>query len=177
MAEHRSAYLIKYVGLPLGDHEYDYDIGNSFFEGREGSIIKKATVKAKAVLRKGPTMQLDLKLEGIIWVECMRCLEEMTLTINVERTLLIRLVETVSLEEDDVDSISLPSNAHEIDMSIHLYDFLTLEVPYSPVHPDDENGIPGCNPEVLKYIASQKEADAENPANDRWAALRKLKMN
>ena len=54
----------------------------------------------------------------IIWVECMRCLEEMTLTIDVERTLLIRLVETVSLEEDDVDSISLPANAHEIDMPL-----------------------------------------------------------
>jgi len=177
VAEHRSAYLIKYTGLPLGDHEYDYEIGNSFFEGRASSIIKKAQVKAKAVLRKGPTMQLDLKLEGIIWVECMRCLEEMTLAVNVERSLLIRLVENVSAEEDDVDSISLPANAHEIDMAIHLYDFLTLEVPFSPVHPDNEQGIPECNPEVLKHIASQKEADKLNPANDRWAALRKLKMN
>ncbi len=161
----------------MGDHEYDYEIGNSFFEGREGSIIKKAQVKAKVILHKGPSMQLDLKLDGIIWVECMRCLEEMTLSIDVERSLLIRLVDVVSKEEDDVDSISLPANAHEIDMALHLYDFLTLEVPYSPVHPDNELGIPECNPEVLKHIASQKEADSQNPENDRWAALRNLKMN
>lgn len=177
MVENRSAYLIKFTGLPTGDHEFDYEIGDSFFEGREGSIIKKASVKAKVILHKGSTMQLDMQMEGVIRVECMRCLEEMPLEVNVERSLLIRKVDAVSTEEDDVDSISVPANAHDIDMSIHLYDFLTLEVPYSPVHPDDENGIPTCNPEALKYIASLKKSAEENPADDRWAALRKIKMN
>jgi uncharacterized protein len=177
VAEHRSAYLIKYTGLPVGDHEFDYEIGDTFFKNHEGSIIVKAAIKAGVILHKSSSsMHLTLKLNGTVWVECVKCLDEIALPVDVEKTLLVRLVEKVNVEDDDIDSISVSTHAHEIDMEPHLYDFLTLQVPYSPVHEDDEDGNPACNPEVLKYISQQPEDGSKSPS-ERWAALRKLKMN
>ena len=126
-------------------------------------------------------MELDLHLTGAVKVECGRCLEEFAMPIDVEKHLIVRMVESAKREDDDDDAIHIALSAHEIDLNDHLYDFLALEVPYIPVHADDENGMPECNPEVLKLIVSEK-AKAEvpktsAPENDRWEALRKLKMN
>jgi uncharacterized metal-binding protein YceD (DUF177 family) len=49
-------------------------------------------------------MQLDLDLDGIVSVECGRCLEEYSLPIDVQKHLLIRMVEKPSREDDDDDS-------------------------------------------------------------------------
>ena len=182
VAAHRSEYVIKFTGLPLGVHEYNFEIGDKFFEGVEESIISAANVKVLAVLHKGSgAMQLDLDLDGIVSVECGRCLEEYSLPIDVQKHLLIRMVEKPSREDDDDDSIHIGLSDHEIDLKEHLYDFLTLEVPYLPLHEDNEDGTPGCNPEVLKLITNRTEPSSEpkpeEPTNDRWEALRKLKMN
>ena len=46
-----------------------------------------------------------------------------------------------SSEYDDEDEIYITKKAIEIDLAHSLYDFLTLEIPYCPVHPEDENGV------------------------------------
>jgi uncharacterized metal-binding protein YceD (DUF177 family) len=182
VAEHHSEYVIKFTGIPVGEHEFSFHIGDSFFEHHPATIIRSADVDVKAILRKGSgAMELDLYLSGEVKVECGRCLEEFSMPIDVEKHLLVRMVESPKREDDDDDAIHIALSAHEIDLNDHLYDFLALEVPYIPVHPDDENGVPECNPEVLKLIISEKaktEAPEKGtPENDRWEALRKLKMN
>jgi len=91
------------------------------------------------------------------------------------------MVETPSEEEDDEDAIQVSKTAHDIDLSRALYDFLTLAVPYSPVHPDLENGSLGCDPEVLQHIhqggSIEEHPDGEAEGDDRWSILRKIKFN
>ncbi len=180
MAE--SPYLIRFVQLSLGEHEFEFRIDDSFFKDREGSIIKGASVVVKVILHKtSGAMHLDLNMIGEVSVDCVRCLEPFLLPVKIERSLLVRMLETPGKEEDDIDAIHIAKTAHEIDLKNHLYDFLTLEVPYSPVHPDLVDGSPGCNPDILKHITpgatkKGKKQDGQK-GDDRWAALRKIKLN
>jgi hypothetical protein len=119
-----------------------------------------------------------LKISGEIGVECVRCLEEFMLPINIENTLVVRQIENPNSEDDDDDSIHIQLNATELDLDVHLYDFIVLQVPYSPVHPDNADGVPNCNPEILKFLSKKEDITKEDePANDRWAILKNIKLN
>ncbi len=179
MAE--SPYLLRFIQLPAGTHEFSYRIDGTFFHERENSIIHNADIQADAVLTKGAgSMELTLSISGEVEVDCVRCLESFSMPIAIEKHLLVRMVDHPENEDDDDDAIHIAKNAHDIELSTTLYDFISLEVPYSPVHPDNEKGEAGCNPEVLKHLhkpADDVQPNEENSGDDRWAALRKIKLN
>ena len=63
MAE--SPYLIRFIQLPTGQHEYTFRIDDSFFKDREGTIIHGASIEVDVVLHKSSgAMQLELKMKG-----------------------------------------------------------------------------------------------------------------
>lgn len=134
-----------------------------------------------AVLHKGSgAMQLSLKMEGEVEVECVRCLESFKWPVLIEKTLVVRMVDHPENEDDDDDAIHIAKVAHDIELSNTLYDFVSLEVPYNPVHLPLEDGSDGCDPEVLKHLqqpGAAPEPEAGDATDDRWAALRKIKLN
>lgn len=177
-----SVYIIRFNHLAEGIHEYDFSIDDSFFAKREESIIKLAKVDVKVTLHKDSGgMHLDLSMIGDVAVDCVRCLEGFRMPVEIEKSLLVKMVDEVNEEYDDEDEIYISKKAIEIDLSHSLYDFLTLEIPYCPVHPEDENGVETCNPEVLKHIKKQEtkteEKDKENEGDARWSELKKIKLN
>src|SRR5204863_8114885 len=135
-----SAYTIKFSGLANGIHAFRFTIDGQFFSNPEESIINDAGIEAFVNLNKATTLQLEIRLTGEVLTDCARCLEPVKIPVNVEKHLLVRMVENPNPEDDDDDSIQVDSRAHEIDLEKVFYDYLTLEVPYSPVHPDLENG-------------------------------------
>jgi uncharacterized metal-binding protein YceD (DUF177 family) len=179
MAE--SPYLLRFVQLPAGTHEFTFRINGDFFRERGNAIIRDADIQVKATLLKGSgAMQLLLEIEGDAEVECVRCLEPFRLPVFIEKELVVRMVDHPENEDDDDDAIHVAKTAHEMELSNTFYDFICLEVPYSPVHPDQEDGSDGCNPEVVKHLQQPEkpnQSEAETPADDRWAALRKIKLN
>ena len=177
MAEHRSKYLVKFTGLPAGDHAYNFDIGNSFFEGKEDIGLGNVEISAGVILHKQTTMQLDLSLRGKVELTCVRCLETFYLPVEVEKTLLVRVVDHPSPEDDDDDTLSIAARDHEIDLAHDLYDFLVLQVPFHPAHPEDEHGNPTCNPEVIKHLEKQGLITNQDPKDPRWDALKNIKLN
>ena len=168
MTAKRSAYTIRFSGLGPGRYEYTFHIGEDFFADRPESIIQKAEAEAVVILHKASTNQIELRINGKIWVECVRCLEPFEMPVSVEKTMLIRQVDNPNPEEDDDDRIHISNAAHEIDARPLLYDYLTLQVPYRPVHED-----PPCDPELLKFLAS----DPDQEEKDTWNALRNIKLN
>lgn len=179
MTVQRPEYSVKFTGLPPGTHEFRFQIGQEFFRGRTESIIMNADIEAVVTLTKGGTMQLELKCFGWVEVECVRCLEPVRIPVDVEKNLLVRQVENPRPEDDDDDAIHIANHAHAIDLETVLYDYLTLQVPYSPVHPDQENGEPGCNPEILKFLRKEENTDekSDEKGSDTWEALKNIKLN
>ncbi|MEN9331216.1 MAG: hypothetical protein RLZZ94_306 [Bacteroidota bacterium] len=177
MATHNKDLIVKFISLPAGIHEFNFHIGDEFFEQYPNSLIHKANVEVDVVLHKSTTMELDIEINGEVEVECGRCLENFTMPVNAHQHLLIRMVESPNSEDDDIDTIHIANSASELVLNNHIYDFVTLEVPYSPTHPDI-NDEPGCVNEALDSLSeNETEESKEEVKDERWSALKDIKLN
>jgi uncharacterized protein len=120
-------------------------------------------------------VRLDLVLErvpdGIVargelharWeAECSTCLRELAADLDVG---VGELFEPHPLDDD-----TYPVEGHEIDLEQLVRDALVLELPLAPAC-DDAACAPATSPEVLVGAA-----DADAPADPRWAALSELDL-
>lgn len=170
-------YRINFQGLSEGLHEFEFDVDNLFFDSIEYSEIKKGNLKVKVLLNKKSTfLELDFQIEGIIELNCDRCLDEYNQPINYNGKLFVKFSES----EDDLaeNIISLLPSEYEFDISHYIYESINLSIPLKRVHPDDENDDVTCNPEMLErlnyYII---EDPTDKDIDPRWEKLRNLKAN
>jgi uncharacterized protein len=174
---HLSKYRIVHKGLSEGLHEFEFDLDSLFFESIEYSDIKNGNLKAKVLLNKKSTfLELDFQIDGIIELNCDRCLDEYNQPINYNGKLFVKFSE----KEDDLaeNVICLLSSEFEFDISHYIYESINLSIPLKRVHPDDENGDVACNPEMLKEINKYKtDKPADENIDPRWENLRNLKAN
>jgi uncharacterized metal-binding protein YceD (DUF177 family) len=96
-------------------------------------------------------MELGITLSGEMQVQCDRCLEYFGLPVDYTGHLVVRFSETE--KEPDEEVVYLHPDAFEIDLKHYLYECLSLNIPIRKVHPDLENGDPGCDPEMLKKLS------------------------
>ena len=67
-----------------------------------------------------------------------------------------------------------------INLAPWMYEYVVVAMPMQCVHPDDEEGNPTCDPEMLKYLVDEDEAQSEEdePINDpRWDILKEINNN
>lgn len=163
-------FSIPFAGLARGVHQFEFEIDDKFFEAFENSVIEKAAVHVDLELIKEDNMlTLTFRFNGRITHECDRCLEEFDLPVNETRIMLVKFGDPAKGDSDEVVVIS-PGD-HHLNVAPHLYDYLTLMLPIRIVHPDKEDGEPGCNPEFLSKIQSPAAVEEPDP---RWAALKNL---
>ena len=166
-------YSIPFASLATGNHHYEYEVSDQFFESFENSVIQKADVKILLDLLKAETLlTLSFQFKGSIHTTCDRCLEAFDLPVNTTKILLVKFGEPGVGETDDVIVISYGD--HQLNIAPHIYDFLSLEVPIRVVHPDEKNGEPGCNPEFLARLKVENDNKDSDKGDPRWEALKKL---
>jgi uncharacterized metal-binding protein YceD (DUF177 family) len=92
--------------------------------------------------------------------------------ISNEQTLFVKMGETPGEVEDDV--LMIGRDDHEIEVGQYLYEFIILALPYQRVHPDDPEGNPACNPEMLNRLNAHRarESDDKEETDPRWDALK-----
>ena len=71
---------------------------------------------------------------------------------------------------DDEQVVILPEEAHELDLTPWMYEFVAVRLPMQHTHPDGE-----CDPEMVKYIAEEEQKHDDDYVDPRWEALKKLK--
>lgn len=189
-------YIIPFIGLKLGFHEYQYDISDTFFEEREYSIIHKGNVNVNLVLEKKETMLIgEFVINGNVFTDCDRCNDPIEVPVKGN----YRLIFKFGLEpSDDETLIVLHPDSYELDIRDNLYELITVSLPIRMVHADGE-----CNEEMIellnKYTVQREESDDEDqddwdddddwddeeeddddgeddfdPKDPRWATLRNL---
>lgn len=169
-------YSIPFAGLAKGDHQFEFEIDDKFFESFENSVIHKAQVHVELDFNKAETLlTLSFRMTGTITQTCDRCLEEFDIPVNINQILLVRFGIPGVGETDDI--IVIAHSDHHINVAQHIYDYLSLQVPMRVVHPDDENGNPGCNPEFLARLKTDTEESEEHPGDPRWEILKNLGLN
>jgi len=144
-------YTISISGLKEGQHTFDFEIGNEFFEEFEESEIKEGSLKAYIEMEKRSShLTLLVRISGTVMICCDRCLEMFARPLQCENRLLVKPGKSIS--DDDPDIISLSSDENELDLRQNFYEYIHLALPIKRVHPDDKNGNSTCNPEMLKKL-------------------------
>jgi uncharacterized metal-binding protein YceD (DUF177 family) len=164
-------FNIPFIGMANKIHQLEFSVDGSFFDCFEDAPISKCAVDVKIDFDKRENFfHLKFYIDGSVNVECDRCSEPFDLGIFGDYELFVKFGnETIEDSEDDVIFIS--KNDDHVDLSKSVYDYILLSIPLKCVHPDNEDGEPGCNKEVLEKLYKKEEQTVD----PRWAALEKLK--
>ena len=169
----RGLYAVRISGLGDGNHDFSFDLDRQFFVLFEQSEIDNGNVHTEVSLeKKQGLLSLHFKLEGEVEVMCDRCLQDFMIEVSTTQTIFVKMGDTPGEVEDDV--LIIGRDDHEIEVDQYLYEFIMLALPYQKIHPEDSDGNPTCNPEMLKKLDAHrtKEPDKEEKIDPRWDALK-----
>ena len=177
--EKRDEYKIRIAGVEIGTYSYSMICDKAFFELSEISEVEDGLLNLQIEMDKSEKM-LDLKFHfaGEVVAPCDRCLDPVTIPMDFDEQLIVNLVPEVEEDfENDENIWMVDENIYELDLFHFIYETIRLALPHRIVHPDDENGNSTCNPEVLKKLESLSQTEKPQEIDERWAALKDLKLD
>ncbi len=174
MKKSRQKYSIKFAGLPLGEHEFDFHIDESLIKVyNEDTDIEKVEVE---VLIKGERIEsalhLNIVLQGFVHLPCDRCLDTCEVEIFDEQMLIYTTEAMGKKDQDNIIQISPDTDFIELDDL--LYDFITLAIPPRNVHDDEDIENSKCNREILEIMENMR---ASGNKSQLWEQLSKHKFD
>lgn len=169
-------FLIPFIGLKLGKHQFDYQIDKTFFDRFEYDDFEACDVKTTVVLEKKSTMlELHFKHKGTVHVPCDVTGELFDLPIKGKIDLVVQFGDAFN-DENEVLLI-LPHGEHQIDVSQYIYEMIVLSIPLKRVHPGVKDGtlqseaIEKLNELAVKEVKEETNKEETDP---RWDQLKKL---
>ena len=185
-------YKVELKNLSPGVHEYEYFLENKFFVDIDGDEVQKGKVKVNlTVKRTSMVFDMNFQLEGIVYVPCDRCLDDMELPVSTQNKLVVKFGKEYAEESEEI--VIIPEEEGEINLAWFIYEFIALAIPMKHIH------APGkCNKamssKLKKHTArraddedefDEEAADdivvdddaADMPSDPRWDALKGLAEN
>ena len=108
----------------------------------------------------------NFSIDGLVELPCDRCLAPMELKIGGKERLIVKFGQ--EWEEETEEVIIMPETDSRIDISVFIYEYIMLMLPYKRVHPEDENL---CDESMMEKL-EQHTFEGPDP---RWDALKELK--
>jgi len=121
---------------------------------------------------------LQFTIKGEIFSNCDFCLSNFPSKVNVKERQIVKFSDDANLEDNTDEIIVLNKNAHEIDVSQLIYEYINLAVPLFNRCPDVGN-TEWCDTLVIEKLnslsAGNKQEEENTDADPRWEALKKIK--
>ena len=162
-------------GLKDEETSLEFTLDDTYLEALDGADVKKGSLHVSVSIRKATGFfEFNFHTDGEIVIPCDRCLDDMTLPVDTDNCLIVKLGSVYS-EEDDL--VVVPENEGILDMTWFIYEFVALVIPIRHVH------APGkCNPamtQALEELSSDRSSDEESnqPIDPRWAKLKDLNIS
>ncbi|MDL2305841.1 DUF177 domain-containing protein [Bacteroides sp. OttesenSCG-928-D19] len=180
-------YRIDLKGMQADHMSMDFLLDNTFFINIDGPEVQKGKVNVKLdVKRTSRAFELSFHTEGIVWVPCDRCLDDMEQPVASTDKLLVKFGREYGEEGDNL--IVVPEEEGDINVAWFMYEFVALSVPMKHVHPPGK-----CNKSMTgklnKHLrtSGDEEGEADFDAVDtisddeseatidpRWNELKKI---
>lgn len=169
-------YLIPFIGLKIGKHQFEYYIEKKFFDEFSFDEFENCAVKVNVVLEKKATMlEVSFVHKGTVNVPCDLTGEQFDLPIKGKIRLVVQFGEEFNNDNDEL--LILPHGEHQIDFSQYIYEMIVLSIPQKRVHPGVKDGT--LQTEALKKLNELKVNDVEEVKKEeeidpRWDKLKQL---
>ena len=186
-------YKIDLKGMQADLVTYEFVLDNLYFSHIDAPEIQKGKVNvALTVKRTSRAFELNFQTDGVVWVPCDRCLDEMELSVSSTDKLMVKFGQTYAEEGDNL--IIIPEEEGEINVAWFIYEFVVLTIPMKHVHApgkcnkamtsklnkhlrtnsNDEDGEESTyEPEADVVV----EEDTEEQIDPRWNELKKILDN
>ncbi|GGD20829.1 DNA-binding protein [Flavobacterium orientale] len=169
-------FLIPFIGLKQGKHQFDYQIDKTFFDRFEYDEFENCAIQTSVVLDKKSTMlELQFKHKGTVNVPCDVTGEPFDLPIKGKIKLVVQFGDAFNDENEEL--LILPHGEHQIDISQYIYEMIVLSVPLKRVHPGVKDGTLQSEAiEKLEELAVKgvQEENITEETDPRWDQLKKL---
>ena len=127
-------YIIDLSRLPIGTHEFDVKLDDSFFQSLEKTEVLGGDVVGKAELRlREEDYSLRIAVHGTVFVVCDRCLDPMAIDIDDEQTI-------ESIEEEDE---AYKGKSESLNLQWLMYEIVSINIPLVHSHQTGE-----CNKQM-----------------------------
>lgn len=169
-------YLIPFIGLKLGKHQFDYQIDKTFFDRFEYDEFESCNVKVDVVLEKKSTMlELHFKHKGTVHVPCDLTGEPFDLPIKGKINVVVQFGDAFNNENEEL--LILPHGEHQVDVSQYIYEMIVLSIPLKRIHPGVKDGT--LKSEAIEKlqeltVKAKKEETKSEETDPRWDQLKKL---
>jgi len=161
-------FVIPFVGLKTGVHEFEHRLTPKFFEVFGNSEIEQCEFDVRIVLDKQPLyIGIQLSVKGAFETLCDHCGDLMQLPIETQAKLVVKFGSATSTDNDEV--WVLGPQEHELHLAHFVYESVTLAIPLRHVHVTESD----CNAEALSKINRYR---VEEESSATWAALKNLNL-
>lgn len=171
-------FTIPFVGLKLGEHQFQFKITNTFFEHFEYNEFNNVAVDLEVTLLKKTTLlEFTLDFKGYVEVNCDVTNEPFNLEISGTYHFVVKFGESFSDEYEDL--LILPHGSYEVNIQQFIYESLVLAVPSKRVHPGVLDGT--LQSDILEKLEdlrpkldAEKQKEEIEKTDPRWDELKKL---
>ncbi|WP_412476831.1 YceD family protein [Flavobacterium sp. TBRC 19031] len=178
-------YLIPFIGLKLGKHQFEFKIEKKFFDAFSFDEFESCNVDVNVVLEKKTTMlEVNFKHKGTVNVPCDLTGEPFNLPIKGKIKLVVQFGNEFNNDNDEL--LILPHGEHQIDLSQYIYEMIVLSVPQKRIHPGVKDGtlqtealqklneLQVKDPSEREQAKQIKEVKKEDDIDPRWDKLKQL---
>lgn len=169
------AYTIPFVGLKIGQHDFNFKVKQAFFDHFEYYEFTNANFNVDVVLEKKATLlEFDIDFKGTVNVVCDLTNEPFDLPIDGSFHLVVKFGQ--EFNDEDEDLLIIPHGSHEVSIQQYIYESIVLALPARRVHPGVADGT--LKSEVLEKLEELKPSEEMRTEDDttdpRWDDLKKL---
>lgn len=170
------SYTIPFVGLKIGEHHFDYQIDNTFFQHFEYDEFNSVDVKIDLKFDKKSTFfELYFSVKGVINVNCDITNEPYDQAIDDAFKLVVKFGNEFNNDNEDI--LIVPHGDYEINVAQYIYELIILAIPIKRIHPGIEDGT--LESDILSKLEELRpQEDIKNKSSEdidpRWNNLKKL---
>lgn len=163
-------YNIKFSGLKLGTHSFEFQLDDKFFEHFEYSEFTRPRIKADVdLIKKENGLEVKAVVKGVVEILCDISGEPFDLPIEGDFSLLVKFGEEYNDSNEEI--LILPHGEYQLYVGQYLYETTALAIPLKRVSPEVQNGEKGK--EVLNKLEDLKGGEDES-TDPRWDKLKDL---
>jgi uncharacterized metal-binding protein YceD (DUF177 family) len=169
-------YLIPFIGLKIGKHQFEYQINKKFFEEFGFDEFESCDIKVNVAFEKKATMlELGFKHKGTVNVTCDVSGEQFDMPVKGNIKLVVQFGDVFN--NDNEELLILPVGEHQLDIKQYIYEMIALSIPLKRVHPGVKDGT--LKSEALDKLKENsvkeiKEEKKEEEIDPRWDKLKQL---
>lgn len=175
--EELKEYTIPFIGLKIGEHRFNFEITNTFFEHFGYDEFEKSNIRLDVLLEKKSTL-LDIYLDfnGTVGVHCDITNEPYDQAVSGKYHFVVKFGQEYNDENEDL--LILPHGSHEVNIQQYVYESIVLAVPTRRIHPGVGDGT--LKSEILEKLeelrpkGSNEDLSGNENTDPRWDELKKL---